>query len=65
MAGKIHKMLDNIIKQRSKGNPTIALVIKTKLILKGLNPDKFDDTSPDDPVIIGKVKQIETELINK
>lgn len=62
MMGQIRRMLDTIIEKRAKGNPTIAMTTKTKLILKGFNPDKFDHNSPDDPEILAKVRQVATEL---
>ncbi|HOQ47019.1 MAG TPA: hypothetical protein PLA43_04070 [Bryobacteraceae bacterium] len=55
-------MIDTIIAQRSKGNPTIELTTKTKMILKGINPDRYTSTSEDDPVVIGKLKKIAAEL---
>jgi hypothetical protein len=51
-----------IIQERSKGNPTIAFTTETKLVLKGINPDKWNDTSEDDPVVIDKLKQIGSEF---
>jgi hypothetical protein len=62
MAGTVRKMIESIIEQRAKGNPTIALTTRTKLVLKGLNPDRFSATSPDDPVVIAKVRAIAAEL---
>ena len=62
MAGQIRNMLDAIITQRARGNPTIASTTKTKLILKGINPDAYGSASPDDPVIVAKVKRIAAEL---
>jgi len=62
MAGQIKHMIDAIIAQRARGNPTIALTTKTKLVLKGLNPDRFDAGSPDDPAVITKVRAIAAEL---
>jgi hypothetical protein len=62
MAGQIKHMIDSIVEQRAKGNPTIALTTKTKLVLKGLNPDRFDSGSPDDPAVITKVKAIAADL---
>jgi hypothetical protein len=56
MAGKIKKMIDTIIEQRSKGSRIIAGTIKVKLILKGINPDSFNHKSNDNPLII---KQLE------
>ncbi len=44
MAGKIKAIIDEIIRQRSAANPMFAGMVKTKLILKGLDPSKFDAT---------------------
>lgn len=55
-------MLDAIVAQRSKGNPVIAMTTKTKLILKGVNPDLYNDLSPDDPVVMAKVRTIAAAL---
>lgn len=62
MAGKIKKMIDFIIQERSKGNPAIKEMTIAKLILKGLNPNKFDSYSDDDPVIIEKLLQIAEQM---
>ena len=62
MAGQIRHMLDAIIEQRAKGSPTVALTTKTKLVLKGINPDRFSDASDDDPAIMAKVRAIATEF---
>jgi len=57
MAGKIRKMIDTIIEQRSKGSRVIAGTIKVKLILKGINPDNFGYQSNDNPVIINQLEK--------
>jgi hypothetical protein len=62
MAGKIKRQIDAIIIAVSKNNQTLINITKTKLVLKGLNPDKFNDQSPDDPTILEKVKLIATEF---
>jgi hypothetical protein len=62
MAGKIKEMIDSIINQRVQGNPMLQKVIKTKLILKGINPGKFTMDSPDDPVVIGKLENLIKDL---
>ena len=62
MPGQIKTILDSIIQQRAKGNSAIAATTKTKLILKGLNPDRFTSSSPDDPAMLTKVKAIAVEL---
>ncbi len=62
MAGQIAKMINSIIEQRAKGNDTIATITKAKLILKGIDPGKFDASSPDDPEIITKLKNLALDL---
>ena len=62
MAGKIRQMIDTIIDQRTKGNPMLAGVIKTKLMLKGIDPSKFRAQSDDDPAVIAKLEAVIREL---
>jgi len=56
MPGRIKQMIDFIVKQRAQDNPMLERVIKTKLILKGINPSKYNTQSDDDPVIINKLQ---------
>ena len=62
MAGVIKKMLDEIIDKRSNGSITMMNLTKAKLTFKGLNPDKFSNTSEDDPEIIKKIKAAAQEM---
>jgi hypothetical protein len=62
MAGRIKAIIDEIIRQRSAANPMFAGMVKTKLILKGLDPSKFDANSPDDAGLILKVSQAAAEM---
>lgn len=62
MAGKIKQIMDSIIYERSQGNSAIAEMTKAKLILKGLNPDKYDCNSDDDPIIIKKLLAIKRDI---
>ena len=62
MAGKIKQMIDMIIAQRAKDNQMLAGVIKTKLMLKGIDPNKFTALSDDDPAIIAKLEAVAKEL---
>lgn len=56
MAGKIRQMIDFIIDQAAKDNPMMERVIKTKMILKGINPAKYTAQSDDVPAIITKLE---------
>lgn len=62
MAGQIIKMINSIIDQRAKGNEAVASTTRTKLILKGINPAKFNASSPDDGDVIAKLKTLAKEM---
>jgi hypothetical protein len=62
MAGLIKGMIDSIVEQRAKGNAVVVMTTRTKLALKGVNPDRFNANSPDDAAIIKKLKAIAQEL---
>jgi hypothetical protein len=58
MAGKIKRMIEGIVAERSKGNEMLAKAIKTKLILKGINPEHYTDQSDDDSMILNKLENM-------
>ena len=62
MAGKIKRMIERIISERSKGNEMLARVIRTKLMLKGINPANYSGHSDDDPTIIRKLENMMRDL---
>jgi hypothetical protein len=62
MAGRIKYLIDSIIEQRAKGDPAIINTTKTKLLIKGINPDKYTPQSDDDPVVISKLEGIAKEF---
>ena len=62
MAGQIRSMINLIIEKRSNGNPVLASTTQTKLILKGIDPNKYDANSPDDPQVIARLRELAAEL---
>ncbi len=62
MAGQIKKMIDFIIEERSGGNPALAKITTVKINLKGINPEKYDETSEDNPVVLEKLKILAKDL---
>ena len=58
MAGKIKKMIDTIIEQRAKDNTMLQGVIRTKLMLKGIDAKKYTLQSEDDPAVITKLEAL-------
>ena len=62
MTGKISRMIDQIIEKKSGGKAVLANLVATKLILKGIDPAKFNASSPDDPAMVAKVARIAAEM---
>lgn len=62
MAGQIYNMIQTIIAQKSKGNAVIEHSVRTKMFLKGIPVDKYTATSPDDPAILQKVREVAKEF---
>ena len=56
--GQAKKILDAIIRKRSRGVGAIAKNIRVKFALKGINPDSLTPDTPDDPVLLKKLIQL-------
>jgi hypothetical protein len=56
--GQAKKILDAIIRKRSRGVGAIAKTIRVKFALKGINPDSLTPNTPDDPVLLKKLVQL-------
>ena len=62
MAGKIKHLIERLIELRTKGDRGLVAPVKIKLIMKGVDPDLFDDSSPDNPMVIQRVITIAKEM---
>lgn len=62
MPGRIKQIIDQILKQRAGNDAVLVNTTKTKLILKGVNPDKYTAASADEPATIDKLKVIASEM---
>ncbi len=60
--GRTKLIIDSIITQRSGGDPTVAKLIRTKFMLKGINPDAFSLDTPDDPNLVKRLKDLAAKL---
>ena len=60
--GKTKLIIDSIITQRSGGDPMIAKMIKTKFMLKGINPDAYSLDTPDDPNLVQRLMDLAGKL---
>ena len=52
MAGKIRQIIDEILNKRAKGNEMLTTIIQSKMLLIGVNPNRYTLQSADDPLII-------------
>jgi len=62
MAGQIKRLIQRLIDERSRGNPTLAVTTRTKLLLKGIRIDEYADSSPDDPAVIQQLRTVAGEM---
>ena len=62
MAGKVKHLIDAIIAFRSKGNPSMVGFVRAKLMLKGIDPAKYTETSSDEPDVVRKLEALAREL---
>mgnify|MGYP000927577411 CR=1 FL=1 len=58
MPGQIKKLIDSYVNQMSKNNSALAGIVRSKLALQGIIASKYNEKSPDDPVIINKIYDI-------
>jgi hypothetical protein len=65
MSGKIRLTIDAIFAERAGKSSLIRDVIETKLILKGINPQRYTLESEDDPVILEKLENVIKDLESK
>lgn len=62
MAGTVKRVLEAIVAARGQGNATFIEATRAKLILKGMNPAKFSETTPDDPAQVARARKLATEF---
>jgi len=63
MAGQVYKQIQRLMQEGGQGNPKKTSYIRTKLILKGIDPDKWGPNSDDSPEIIEKLENLSQTLI--
>jgi hypothetical protein len=62
VAGKIKLTIDKIVAERSNGSMTIKNTTLTKLILKGIRVDAYNEKSEDNPEVLARLQQIAVEM---
>ncbi len=56
--GKTKQLIDKLIWERSKGDRFTESSTRIKLIMKGIDPAKITDQTPDDPEVIRKIREV-------
>jgi hypothetical protein len=49
MAGEVKRLIEELMRVRSKGNPALEPFVRVHLILNGIHPDEYTADSPSDP----------------
>lgn len=62
MKGEAKKIIDAILLERANGDPLLMSTTRTKLILKGFNPNRFTEDTDDNPEVIIKLRKIAVEF---
>lgn len=58
MPGQIKEMITRLIRLRVGDNVHMEAPLKIKLIMKGIDPDLYDENSADDPVVIQRLRMV-------
>jgi hypothetical protein len=61
--GEIHKKIQHLLTEGGKNDPTAISYIRTKLMLKGIYPERFGPTTEDPPQIISILDKFISNLL--
>jgi hypothetical protein len=62
MPGRVKKLIDDFVAVRSGGNQGLKHFVRAHLVLSGVNPDHYDERSPDDPAVVEKLQKMIAEF---
>ena len=63
MSGKVKAAIDQVIARKKKGGTTLIALFKMRLIMNGIDPDQWDESSPDDPQVLARVESIAKDIV--
>ena len=58
MAGRIKHLIDELITMRAGGNGALVHFVRAHLAMKGIRPERYSTSSPDDPKIIAELERM-------
>jgi hypothetical protein len=65
VAGKIKRLIDELIELRSGGNETLGYFVRAHLAMKGIAVEEYTEMSPDDPEVIAELEQMLSDFRNR
>jgi hypothetical protein len=63
MSGQIYQQIQKLIIECGQGDPSKISFIRAKLILKGIDPNRWGPDTDDSPEILSKINHISQTLI--
>jgi len=51
MAGEVKRLINELIRVRSKGKPSLEPFVRVHLMLNGIDPDGYTEESPSEPAV--------------
>jgi hypothetical protein len=51
MAGEVKRLIDELMRLRSKGNPSLEPFVRVHLMLNGIDPNQYTADSPSNPQV--------------
>ena len=58
MAGEVKRLIDELIELRTKGRPELDPFVRVHLVLSGIDPSGYTETSPADPATEGRLRKM-------
>jgi hypothetical protein len=55
MAGKVRELIEKLEQKRTKGNPNLLHFVRAQLLLKGIDPARYNKDSEDNPEVLAKL----------
>jgi hypothetical protein len=62
MSETTRETIENIFREKSKGQPMLTNLIKAKMIMRGVHPNALADSSYNDPSMLAKLESILREV---
>ncbi len=58
MAGRVKRLIDEFIELRTAGQKGLEHFVRAHLVLSGVNPNLYSESTPDDPILEKKLQKM-------